>query len=252
MAGRGRADKLPASLREARKDVLYFYEVRFGADGDLPPSASAQWGPLCPTPPRPSTYGPHFGPELTFALEMTRHFPQRTLAVIKYAYGGTNLAHQWKPDATDGPRLFAGMVAKVRTALAALQRQIPGANLAGVCWIQGESDSCDGRMAAAYEENLVQLIHCMRRELNAPQLPFVLAASISGLPAHPTTGRAWLVHTETVHAAQRRVAALTPRTAFVETADLSTASDHVHLDEKGLLTLGERFAAAMAAFEQKL
>jgi len=51
-----------------------------------------------------------------------------------------------------------------------------GAELAGLVWFQGLADSTSRSMTAAYETNLVHLIKDLRKDLNAPHLPVVVAA----------------------------------------------------------------------------
>ncbi len=48
--------------------------------------------------------------------------------------------------------------------------------LAGLVWFQGIADAQSDAFSAAYEKNLTGLIHDLRRELNQPGLPVVVAA----------------------------------------------------------------------------
>ena len=51
---------------------------------------------------------------------------------------------------------------------------------------------CDGAKATpAYEQNLVNLIHSVRKEFNAPKLPFVIA-EFSGPWLATPWGKGWL------------------------------------------------------------
>ena len=52
----------------------------------------------------------------------------------------------------------------------------PGAELAGMIWFQGIADGESDAKAAEYEEHLVHLIADLRKDLDAPDLPVVVAA----------------------------------------------------------------------------
>jgi hypothetical protein len=49
--------------------------------------------------------------------------------------------------------------------------------LAGFAWHQGWNDGCDVNMTNEYEFNLANLIRDVRRDLNVPNLPFVIGVS---------------------------------------------------------------------------
>ena len=69
----------------------------------------------------------------------------------------------------------------VKDALANPERVYPdykgqGFELAGFVWFQGLADARSDAMSAAYETNLAHLITDVRKDLNSPVLPFVVAA----------------------------------------------------------------------------
>ena len=72
------------------------------------------------------------------------------------------------------------MLADIREALAELKTEFPrydggGYELSGFVWYQGWNDGCEPRTAVPeYEQNLVNFIHDVRKDLNAPRLPFVI------------------------------------------------------------------------------
>jgi alpha-galactosidase len=72
------------------------------------------------------------------------------------------------------------MIAEIREALASLKADFPGYQgdgyeLAGFVWYQGWNDGVDPKHAVPeYERNLVNLIHDVRKELEAPILPVVI------------------------------------------------------------------------------
>jgi hypothetical protein len=113
--------------------------------------------------------------------------------------------------------------------------------VAGFFWMQGETDGAQAPHARAYEANLQAFIARVRTDLGTAHskrpLPFVLGRV--GPP--PRRGYA---HQELVRAAQVRVAKAVTAVAWVDTDDLARDTDGIHLLAPGVLTLGERWAAA--------
>jgi hypothetical protein len=72
------------------------------------------------------------------------------------------------------------MIAEVRRSLADLKKDFPkydgrGYEVAGFVWYQGWNDGVDPKNAVPeYEQNLVNLIKDVRKDLKAPNLPFVI------------------------------------------------------------------------------
>ncbi|MES2467511.1 MAG: sialate O-acetylesterase [Verrucomicrobiota bacterium] len=130
-----------------------------------------------------SVYGDvhHFGPELQFGHVMGDFFPEPVL-LIKTAWGGKSLYRDFRPPSSGGAvgPYYTLMIAQVREALAKMEKEFPatqglGHELAGFVWYQGWNDGVDPKNAVPeYEQNLVHLIHDVRRELQAPELPVVI------------------------------------------------------------------------------
>jgi len=71
------------------------------------------------------------------------------------------------------------MIAQIKEALANLKTDFPaydggGYELAGFVWWHGWNDFCDAKAVPEYEQNLVNLINDMRKDLKAPKLPVVI------------------------------------------------------------------------------
>lgn len=69
-------------------------------------------------------------------------------------------------------------VSFAKTVLADLNKYYPGAKsceVAGFFYWQGEKDTGNAAHASRYEQNLVRLIHELRKDFNAPKAKFVLA-----------------------------------------------------------------------------
>jgi len=130
-----------------------------------------------------SVYGDvhHFGPELQFGHVVGDALKSQVL-LIKTAWGGKSLYRDFRPPSSGGEvgPYFTKMIAEVREALADLKKDFPGYDgrgheLAGFVWYQGWNDGVNPKTAVPeYEQNLVNLIHDVRRELAVPKLPVVI------------------------------------------------------------------------------
>ena len=130
-----------------------------------------------------SVYGDrhHFGPELQFGHVMGDQFENQVL-LIKTAWGGKSLYKDFRPPSSGGEvgPYFTRMIEQTREALANLKRDFPtydgrGYELAGFVWYHGWNDGVDPKNAVPeYEQNLVNLIQDVRKELNVPDLPCVI------------------------------------------------------------------------------
>ena len=130
-----------------------------------------------------SVYGSthHFGPELQFGHVLGDHCAGQVL-LIKTAWGGKSLYKDFRPPSSGGEvgPYYTKMIAEVREALASLATDFPsydrgGYELAGFVWWHGWNDGVDPKRAVPeYEQNLVNLIHDVRKEFKTPNLPVVI------------------------------------------------------------------------------
>ena len=123
----------------------------------------------------------HFGPELQFGHVVGDRLEQPVL-LVKTAWGGKDLYRDFRPPSAGGATgpYYTRMLAELRAALSNLPVEFPalagrGYELAGMVWYQGWNDGCDPQHAVPeYEQNLVHLIHDVRTDLGAPDLPVVV------------------------------------------------------------------------------
>ena len=184
-----------------------------------------------------------FGPELTFGYEMASGAPDEVIAIIKIAWGGTNLGIQWRSPGAGGETgpLYMNWVEAYHEAMAALDSAFEP-QLAGMLWMQGESDTGDPKLANDYGKNLAAFIKDIRAETKSPNLPFVLATIAEA--------DAWKAYGDVVRAAEAEVAKTVPYAATFSTADYGMC-DPWHYDTPGMVSLGQRFAKAMRELERK-
>ncbi len=130
-----------------------------------------------------SVYGDkhHFGPELQFGHIVGDYFQNQVL-LIKTAWGGKSLYKDFRPPSSGGDvgPYYTKMLEEIQTSLANLKTEFPGYTgqgyeLAGFVWYQGWNDGVDPKKAIPeYEQNLVNLIKDIRKDLKAPNLPVVV------------------------------------------------------------------------------
>jgi len=123
----------------------------------------------------------HFGPELQFGHVIGDHFANQVL-LIKTAWGGKSLYQDFRPPSSGGKvgPYYTRMVKDIHEVLGNLQKYFPNYNgdgyeLAGFVWYHGWNDGCDPKNAVPeYEQNLVNLIKDLRKDLKVPNLPVVI------------------------------------------------------------------------------
>ncbi len=142
---------------------------------------------------------------------------------------------------------YRELVNSVRKTLADMERYYPDydgrpVELAGLFWFHGVADAANPQMATAYATHLPNLIRDLRRDLNAPDLPVVVAA---------LDGKAR--HIAPVRDAQLAIGDNVPHAAAVDTSPFlreATASpgeraDMFYQNAETYLEIGRAMAEAM-------
>ncbi len=217
MVGQGTASKLPPAYRRVPGNVKYYY------NGYLTPLNRFR----------------HFGPEIGFAHEISKHFPHDTIKLIKFAVGGTSLFAwdpQWNPSKASTTRnASAGPLFK--KLLKTVKIQFKGdTKLAGVLWMQGEADAKYPTAARQYAGNLNRFVTALRHELHTPNALFIMGSVNPPARLFPAT--------EIVQQAQKSAITRIRNIRLVRTDDLDKRNDHLHYNTEGQLELGKRFARA--------
>jgi hypothetical protein len=222
---------LPDRLKKSQEKAIWY-------------NNSNQWSPLQPpTEPSPLIkWWPAekvgFGPEISFGYTMSEQLNQ-TVALVKYAKGGTSLAEDWNPEIANS--LYHSMKERVEGAIADLNSGGYLVEISGFIWMQGESDASNENWAEDYESNLTNLIGQIRRDFQQPDLPFIYGMVHFG-NHHVKPNNTVNCCGDIVRTAQFQVAEKIPFTGVVETKTLSLDRDLIHFDSHGILTLGEDFA----------
>ncbi len=108
-----------------------------------------------------------FGPELGLAEKLHESYPNEKFFIIKYAYAGANLNKQWLSPASLGPtgKLYTGFINFVKSNIDYLIGKGYNINLNAMCWMQGESDSGDRKIANKYETYTLNFAKDVRKDL---------------------------------------------------------------------------------------
>lgn len=190
--------------------------------------------------------GSRFGPELSFGMTVGDYFDEPVL-LIKAAFGGTSLAVDWRPPSSavsnveyDSCSALTGICSRlsaddygvsyrsmleivnstIQNDLALLVPSYSGEyEISGFVWFQGFNDVIDSRKLEEYETNLAHLIRDVRRDLQVPDLPFI----VGELGMQGTTARD--NNHKTFREIQKRVTRadeFTETTSFVSTGLFST------------------------------
>lgn len=204
---------------------------------------ASQWTSLQPH------NGSHIGPEIGFGNRVAALHPDRSIAIIKRAVGGTDILSDWHPgvDANDtdhfGPQ-FQLFVQTVNAGINALIARGDTPVIRAMLWQQGERDARSEAAGTIYAENLSHLIHRFREQFNAPHMPFVygqvLPVPLEGYPWRDQVRQGQLDVDED---AGHPFATDGARLVFAD--DLPMNSDKLHISAVGQLELGRRFADAL-------
>jgi len=118
-----------------------------------------------------------FVPEIAFANEMAKAWPDETIGIVKFAVGGTSIL-TWKPDWSkeDADRVGQGRLGSLYKKLMAKVDQARTAReieIMGFLWLQGGGDMKNVAVAKEYVGNLKSLVAAVRKDTGAADLPFV-------------------------------------------------------------------------------
>lgn len=147
-----------------RADVKIWY---FDRQGDLTPGYGFREG--------------HIGPELGFGHVVGEAFSEPVL-LVKIAWGGKSLAADFRPPSSGGTvgPYYEQLIARTKETLAEAKKRFPEfgereLELAGFGWHQGWNDRINQGFNDEYEQNMANFIRDVRKDLGAPNLPFVIA-----------------------------------------------------------------------------
>jgi hypothetical protein len=175
----------------------------------------------------------------TFGLEIAGAFPAASIGLIPCAVGGSPI-DAWTPGTLYPPTNSHPWDDAIRRA----RRALRDGTLKGILWHQGESDATP-ELAPTYAAKLDDLIARLRKELDAPDVPFI-AGQMGQFVEKP-----WNDDKRTVDRAHRELPTRVRLTAFVNSDSLGHNGDFVHFDAAAYRELGRRYAASFLKFSRE-
>ncbi|MDC0278781.1 sialate O-acetylesterase [bacterium] len=203
------------------------------------------------------------GPELGFGAVMGTQY-QEPVLLIKLAWGGKSLAKDFRPPSAVGGQTgdyYQLVIRDTQKVLANFKTLFPELSgkqleLIGFGWHQGWNDRVNQSFNDAYQENMTHFIHDIRRDLQHPSLPFVIAETgMSGYEEkHPRA--------VSLMAAQKAVAdqeEFKGNVAFVETKPFYRSADqspsgqayHWNTNAETYYLIGQAMAEALNKLQSK-
>ena len=170
------------------------------------------------------------GPGRSFAIALAERDTNITIGLIPTACGGSPIS-TWEPGAYFNDTKSHPYDDAIQRAKLAMK----DGTLTGILWHQGESD-LSAPLAPIYKAKLVALIARFRKDLDAPDVPFIIG-QLGQFPTSP-----WTEYTRAVNDAHIAAAKEVPHCAFVSSDGLTCKSDNIHFDAKSQREFGKRYA----------
>ena len=198
--------------------------------------------------------GKCFGPELGLAERLNELYPDETFFIIKYAWGATDLFDRWLSPSSDGNTgdLYKHFVKYAKLSMEYLISKNYDVSIAGMCWMQGESDSFSVEHGINYEVHLSNFIKDIRKTFSR----YADDDGIAFIDAMIADNPVFWVYCDLVNESKRRVAEQSPMNLLLDTQHLITTNepeenpDIPHYDSLSQIELGHMFAEALSGFFQ--
>jgi hypothetical protein len=183
----------------------------------------------------------NIGPEFGFGHVVGDLYGEQVL-LIKTAWGGKSLGADFRsPTAVTnrggilGP-YYTQIIDHYNNAIANIATHFPGYNdqgveLVGMGWNQGYNDGFDADFYDNYEANMVDFIKDMRNDLEAPNMPFVIAETGNGNPVVMAAQAA--AADPTLHPEFKGNVAFAPTQDFLRDASVSPTDAGYHWNANG-------------------
>ncbi|MEI6232304.1 MAG: sialate O-acetylesterase [Planctomycetota bacterium] len=178
------------------------------------------------------------GPGLAFGKAMADANPQSKIGLVPCAVGGSSIS-VWKPGANDAATKthpYDDMLVRMKSAL-------KHGKLKGILWHQGESDR-SGEAAKHYAANLTELVARLRKEFDAPEVPFI--AGEIGLLNEKNKDVTEQFNT-VLHGLTKSIS----NYAVAPANGLKDKGDNLHFNSESARTLGQSYAKIMLEFAKR-
>jgi hypothetical protein len=197
-----------------------------------------------------------FGPEVGMNEVFEKSNLNRSVYIIKYTAGGSNLYYQWRSPSSGNPgNLYNQMIPFIHQQMALLEEEGYIPYVKAICWMQGETDSCENIMTINYKEVLNNFINDLSNELSVyREDPSI---GIKFIDAAISDSVLW-VNYDSVNNSKRECAELDKENRYyLDTIkeglnyknEPTTGVDLAHYDSLSMIKLGELFANAILSYD---
>ncbi|MCF8379206.1 MAG: alpha-galactosidase [Bacteroidales bacterium] len=235
--GAGNAELLSEQYKTRNSEILIF--------------ENGQWREMSPYARKAEKFNIEkeaFGAELSFAYEMKKRFPNYIIAVSKVAVaGGTSIVawdkdihrENWMEDLKEVAnedkaklKLYDKLINDTKESIASLleKANVNRIELSGMLWLQTERDGKTPETIKKYAPRLKALINNIRKDLDAPELPFLI------MDAH-INRQNLSDHQKMLTEVQKNIIGV----RIIKSDDLPSY-EGVHFNSEGVMELGKRFA----------
>lgn len=187
------------------------------------------------------------GPGLEFAKTLANQDPSVTIGLIPCAVGGSGIDF-WKA----GTYYPATKTNPYDDAIARAREAMQSGTLKGILWHQGESDSGPAK-SAEYADKLTKLIASFRKDLDAPNVPFV-AGQLPDFQIHQqdSTGKAKVnPYAIKVNEAIAGLKGRVKNYSFITADSTADRGDHLHFNAESARLMGRRYARQIQELTKK-
>lgn len=190
-----------------------------------------------------------FGPEVGIAEKISALDIEKPVYIIKFAYGGTTLATEWRsPSSKNTGRLYTSGVDFILEQCKALENMDLYPVIKAICWMQGESDA-SGSSYNSYkilEENFVK---DLRNDLAYYKDP---SSEIGFIDAGISDCSAWTQY-KVINQAKKELAEGGESHVYLDTiaanlkynGEPAGTPDIYHYDSKYMIKLGNMFGESL-------
>ena len=174
----------------------------------------------------------------SFADEYAKYYGEE-VGLIPCADGGTAI-HQWQP----GTPLLANAIMQCKLAM-----EYADAEIVGILWHQGESDSRTRERVDAYREQFMRMLDTLKKELSLSDSVPVLIGELGEYIKDYKGGE--LAYFEDINDTLRSISAQLPVSAFVSARGLTCKADGIHFNSASYREFGKRYFAAYRSLLEK-
>ena len=189
-----------------------------------------------------------FGPEMGIADIFSKQYPDEETFIIKWTWGGTTLANQWLNGVMGRGDLYNSAMDFSLKCLSYLKDKGYLLSMDGICWMQGENDSCYSLFTPQYYKNTCAFVTLLRHDLSeySKEIRFVDAGINEEEDIWPRP--------KEINEAKKKFANESKLNIYIDPTELGLTAkqepegqvDYAHFDSLSMVKLGQEFGKECA------